>query len=169
MPLRPAVRTRAALRRHRLLRWRRRALGGGTDVPASVCDKFARISGADEAMAEGVERGRMRQVAHICVTLRHSRDRNDAEIAAVRAFCQPKIGGRIAKMAKGRAVAKAYAESTSPQMLQGRCTRRATPSTPGRPLSPPASPSRRRFAGTDSHGRMDPPKISLTIKRLTFS
>jgi hypothetical protein len=36
------------------------------------------------------------------------------------------------------------------------------PSTP--PSSPPIPPPAPRFAGTDSHGPMDPPKISLTAK-----
>jgi hypothetical protein len=37
-----------------------------------------------------VDRWRMRQVAHFCVTLRHSRDRKDTRIAAFRAFFGPK-------------------------------------------------------------------------------
>jgi hypothetical protein len=53
---------------------------------AEADEKFGGISGADEALPERLDRYPMRQVAHFCVTLRHSRDRKDAEIAAFRAL-----------------------------------------------------------------------------------
>jgi hypothetical protein len=54
----------------------------------------------------------MRQVAHICVTLRHSCGRKDAEIAAFRQLFGPKSVLESSKVAKKRAGATGYAEST---------------------------------------------------------
>ncbi len=69
-------------------------------------------------------------------------------------------------MSKKPAVAKAYAESTDAT----RAMHLTGDTQDARPASLPATPPRRRprFMARESHGLMDPPKISLTIKRLIF-
>jgi hypothetical protein len=82
---------------------------------AGPTKKFAGISGADEAMAERVDQSPMRQVAHFCVTLRHSGGRKDAENAAFR----PLFGRKSAvESAKWRKSPPAPRLAPSLQMLQ---------------------------------------------------
>ncbi len=86
-----------------------RATAAGAD------GKFGGISGADEALPERLDRRPMRQVAHICVTLRHSRNRKDTEIAAFR----PLFGRKsVVESPKWRKSLPAQRFRPSLQMLQ---------------------------------------------------
>jgi hypothetical protein len=92
-----------------------RRSGSPRPSAAGPTKKFARISEPDQRSPRKVDRRRCDRVAHICVTLRHSRDRKDAEIAPFRALFGPKS---VFESPKWRKSLPAQILTPSLQMLQ---------------------------------------------------
>ncbi len=105
--------------------------------------KFGGISRGDEAMPERVDRCRMRQVAHICVTLAAQRRWNGRFSTAF----WPKISDCIAARAKKPSGTKAQATCTDAARVMHVTT---TPRTPDQPPLPATTPTRLPFAPGDS-------------------
>jgi hypothetical protein len=86
-----------------------RATAAGAD------EKSGGISGERRSCQKGSPGARCDRVAHICVTLRHCRDRKGAEIAAFRALFGPKSA---VESSKWRKILPAQILTPSLQMLQ---------------------------------------------------